>query len=204
MEPACQVATVQRRAEWNQVVFRDESRFNLGSNDNRVRVWRARGKRLNPAFVVQRHIVPTAGMKVWVAIAYNTRLPLVLFRGTLTAQRYVHEILQPHVLPLMQRLPGVIFQQDNAPPHTARVSQDCLRTVITIPGAARSPDLSPIEQIWDHLGRRVGHPTSLNEQEAGLQQIWNEMSQDIIQNLYDSMPDRIVSCIRARGGPPEY
>ncbi|GFW03562.1 transposable element Tcb2 transposase [Trichonephila clavipes] len=58
----------------------------------------------------------------------------------------------------MQRLPGAIFQQDNARPHTARVSQDCLRTVTTLPWPARSPDLSPIEHIWDYLGWRVGHP----------------------------------------------
>ncbi|GFY14695.1 uncharacterized protein TNCV_647391 [Trichonephila clavipes] len=32
----------------------------------------------------------------------------------MTAKRYVHDILQPHVLPLMQRLPGALFQQDNA------------------------------------------------------------------------------------------
>ncbi|GFX28046.1 transposable element Tcb2 transposase [Trichonephila clavipes] len=92
----------------------------------------------------------------------------------------------------MQRLPGAIFQQDNALPHTARVSQDCLRTVTTFPWLTRSPDLSQIEHIWDHLGRPVGHPTSLSELEERLQQIWNEMSQDIIQNLYASMPDRIV------------
>ncbi|GFU05013.1 transposable element Tcb2 transposase [Trichonephila clavipes] len=39
-------------AEWNQVVFSDESRFNLCSDDNRVRVWRPRGERLNPAFAL--------------------------------------------------------------------------------------------------------------------------------------------------------
>ncbi|GFV25270.1 transposable element Tcb2 transposase [Trichonephila clavipes] len=111
----------------------------------------------------------------------------------MTAQRYVQDILQPHVLPLMQRLPGAIFQLDNARPHTTRVSQDCLRTVTTLPRPARSPDLSPIKHIWGHLRRRVGHPTSLNKLEAGLQKIWNEMSQDIIQNLYASMPDRIAS-----------
>ncbi|GFU98893.1 transposable element Tcb1 transposase [Trichonephila clavipes] len=122
----------------------------------------------------------------------------------MTAQWYVHDILQPHVLPLMQRLPGAIFQQANARPHAARVSQDCFRTMTTLPWPARSPDLSPIEHIWDHLGRRVGHPTSLNELEARLQQIWNQMSQDIIQNLYASMPDRIASCIRARGGSIGY
>ncbi|GFU20053.1 transposable element Tc3 transposase [Trichonephila clavipes] len=32
--------------------------------------------------------------------------------------------------------------------------------------SARSPDLSPIEHIWDHSGGRVGHPTSLNDPEV--------------------------------------
>ncbi|GFV79111.1 transposable element Tcb2 transposase [Trichonephila clavipes] len=59
-------------AEWNQVVFSDESRFNLSSDDNRVRVWRPRVERLNPAFALQRHTSPTAGVMVWGAIAYNT------------------------------------------------------------------------------------------------------------------------------------
>ncbi|GFU11168.1 transposable element Tcb1 transposase [Trichonephila clavipes] len=39
--------------EWNQVVFSDKSRFSLSCYDNRVRVWRSRGKHLNPAFALQ-------------------------------------------------------------------------------------------------------------------------------------------------------
>ncbi|GFW33838.1 transposable element Tcb2 transposase [Trichonephila clavipes] len=50
--------------EWNQVVFSDESRFNLSSDDNHVRVWRPCGKRLNPAFALQRHTAPTTGVMV--------------------------------------------------------------------------------------------------------------------------------------------
>ncbi|GFW52255.1 transposable element Tcb2 transposase [Trichonephila clavipes] len=90
-------------AEWNQVVCSNESRFNLS------RVWRPRGERLNPVFALQRHTTPTAGVKVWGVIAYNTRSPLVLIHGTITAQRYVHDILQSLVLPLMQRPLGAIF-----------------------------------------------------------------------------------------------
>ncbi|GFV44402.1 transposable element Tcb2 transposase [Trichonephila clavipes] len=130
-------------AEWDQVVFNDDSRFNPSSDDNRVRVWRPRGECLNPAFALQRHIAPTAGVILWGAIAYNTRPPIVLIRGTMTAQRNVHDIMKPHVLPLMQRLLGAIFQLDNVRLHTARVSH--------LPCPARSPDLSPIESgiIWD-------------------------------------------------------
>ncbi|GFY08318.1 transposable element Tcb2 transposase [Trichonephila clavipes] len=124
-------------AEWNQVAFSYESRFSLSSDDNRVPVWRPCGERLNPAFALQRHTTPTAGVIVWGVIAYNTWSPLVSFRGTMTPQRYVHDILQTHVLSLMQRLPRAIFQQDNAPLHTARMSQNCLRTVTTLP---RLPD----------------------------------------------------------------
>ncbi|GFU54417.1 transposable element Tcb2 transposase [Trichonephila clavipes] len=68
----------------------------------------------------------------------------------------------------MQRLPGTLFQQDNARSHTARVSLDCFCTVTILPWLAQSSDLSPIEHIWDHFGRRDGNPTSLNELEARL------------------------------------
>ncbi|GFW25160.1 transposable element Tcb2 transposase [Trichonephila clavipes] len=78
------------------------------------------------------HYAPIAGVMVWGGIAYNTRSPPVLIRDTMTAKRYVHDILQPHVLSLKQRLPRDIFQQDNARPHTARVSQDCLCTVTAL------------------------------------------------------------------------
>ncbi|GFY13169.1 transposable element Tcb2 transposase [Trichonephila clavipes] len=116
-----------------QVVLSNESRFNLCSDDNRVHVWKSRGERPNPAFALQRHTAPTAGVMI--------------------AQRYVHDILlQPHVLALLQRLPGALFQQDNARPHTARVSQDCLRTVTTflvLPHPQICLQSSIYEIIWN-------------------------------------------------------
>ncbi|GFX16592.1 transposable element Tcb2 transposase [Trichonephila clavipes] len=51
--------------EWNQVVFSDESRFNLGSDDdNRVRAGIHRSERLNPAFALERHTAHKAGLIV--------------------------------------------------------------------------------------------------------------------------------------------
>ncbi|GFU42077.1 transposable element Tcb1 transposase [Trichonephila clavipes] len=139
---------------------------------------------------------------VWEDIASNTRSPLILIHGTLAA--YVHDILQRHVLQLMHWLSEAIFQQDNTQPHMTGGFEVFLCTATTFPWPSRSLDLSPFENIWDRLVRRVGHPTSFNKLETRLQKIWNEMSQAIIQNLYASMPDRITSCIRARGDSTGY
>ncbi|KFM70712.1 Transposable element Tcb2 transposase, partial [Stegodyphus mimosarum] len=111
--------------EWNLFLFSDKSRLNLTSDDNHV--WRPCGEPLNPAFTLQQHTFPTVGVMVWGATAYDTRSPLILIHSTMTDQQYVHNILQQHLLPLMAGLPGACFQQDNAQPHRAQISQNCLR-----------------------------------------------------------------------------
>ncbi|GFX15685.1 transposable element Tcb1 transposase [Trichonephila clavipes] len=145
---------------WNvtdlqKVVNSDESLFVLGTDDNRVRVWRCPGERYNSPHTVLRHTARTAGVMVWGTIAYDSRSTSIVMRGTLTGQRYVDDILRPHVGPFLNGLPGAIFQQDNALPHTARVAQDFLRNFQTLPWPARSPDLSPVEYVWDQLKRQM-------------------------------------------------
>ncbi|GFW33442.1 organic cation transporter protein [Trichonephila clavipes] len=93
----------------------------LYSDDNRVRVWRPRDECLNPAFALQRHTTPEAGVMVWGVIAFDIRSPLILVHDTITAQRDVHDTLQSDVLPHLVGLRGAFFQQDNARPHTGRM-----------------------------------------------------------------------------------
>ncbi|GFS55400.1 transposable element Tc1 transposase [Trichonephila clavipes] len=88
----CQARSIWNVTDWQKVVFSNESRLVLGTDDNRVRVWRRPG-------------------------------------------------------PFLNGLPGVIFQQDNARQHTARVAQDFLRHLQTLPWPVRSPDLSPVEHV---------------------------------------------------------
>ncbi|GFW79026.1 transposable element Tcb2 transposase [Trichonephila clavipes] len=133
--------------DWQKVVFSDESRFVWGTDVNRVRVWRCPGERYNSPHTVLRHTARTAGVMVWGSIAYASRSTLIVMRGTLTGQRYVDDIFRPHVGPFLNGLPGTIFQQDNARPHTARVAQDFLRHFQTLPWSARSPNLSPVEHV---------------------------------------------------------
>ncbi|UYV65747.1 hypothetical protein LAZ67_3005315 [Cordylochernes scorpioides] len=63
---------------------------------------------------------------------------------------YISEVLEPVVLPYLQGLPTTIFQQDNARPHMARIVLRFFvnRQIELLPWPARSPDLSPIENMW--------------------------------------------------------
>ncbi|UYV67997.1 hypothetical protein LAZ67_5002746 [Cordylochernes scorpioides] len=141
--------------EWHRVVFSDESRFCLSSDSRRVRVWCRRGERSNPAAIVERPTVRQRGIMVWGAIAYDSRSPLLRIQGTMTAQRYVDDVLRPVTLPYLQVVPNALYQQDNARPHTARISQQALQDVQMLPWPPYSPDLSPIEHVWDIIGRRL-------------------------------------------------
>ncbi|UYV65293.1 PGBD5 [Cordylochernes scorpioides] len=96
--------------EWHRVVFSDESRFCLSSDSRRVRVWRRRGERSNPAAIVERPTVRQRGIMVWGAIAYDSRSPLLRIQGTMTAQRYVDDVLRPVTLPYLQGVPNALYQ----------------------------------------------------------------------------------------------
>ncbi|GFW82263.1 DDE_3 domain-containing protein [Trichonephila clavipes] len=112
-------------------------------------------------------------------------------RGTLTGQRYVDDFLRPQVGHFFIGLPGAIFQQDNARPHTARVAQDFLRHFQTRPLPARSPDLSPVEHVWDQLKRPMPSCHSVHDLELAVQELWAHLPQDNIRCLINSMPDRV-------------
>ncbi|GFV20856.1 transposable element Tcb1 transposase [Trichonephila clavipes] len=199
----------QARSMWNitvtqNVVFSDESRFVLGIDDNHVRVWRRPGERYNSLHTVLRHTAPTAGVMVWGAIAYDSRSALIVMRGTLTGQRYVDDILQPHVGPFLNGLQGAIFHQDNARLHTVRVSQIFLRHFQTLPWPARSPDLSPVEPVRDQLNRQMSSCHFVHDLELDVQELWANLPQDNIRCLINSMPDRVAECNADGGGPTRY
>ncbi|UYV67486.1 hypothetical protein LAZ67_5000874 [Cordylochernes scorpioides] len=193
--------------EWHRVVFSDESRFCLSSDSRRVRVWRRRGERSNPAAIVERPTVRQRGIMVWGAIAYDSRSPLLHIRGTMTAQRYVDDVLRPVTLPYLQGVPNALYQQDNARPHTARISQQALQDVQMLPWPPYSPDLSPIEHVWDIIGRRLHalpQPRSEDELWQMVEREWRAIPQDAIRTLIDSLPRRVAACIAVRGGPTCY
>ncbi|CAH2009467.1 unnamed protein product [Acanthoscelides obtectus] len=196
--------------EWNSIVFSDKSRFCLGMHEGRARVRRRRGERRNPQFFVERHVHHTVGVMVCGAIAYGSRSPLIFIRGNMNAQHYIHEVLEPHLLPYLDTLADPTFQQDNARPHVARVTIDFSQhnDVTLLPWPPRSPDLSPIEHVWDMMGRRLLNlqrpPQTLEALREELLVAWNEIPQEDIDRLIRSMPRRVGEWVAHQGASTHY
>ncbi|UYV68828.1 hypothetical protein LAZ67_6001129 [Cordylochernes scorpioides] len=105
-------------------------------------------------------------------------------RGTMTAQRYVDDVLRPVTLPYLQGVPNALYQQDNARPHTARISQQALQDVQMLPWPPYSPDLSPIEHVWDIIGRRL-HALPQPRSEDELWKMETKLNQNLRFNIKD-------------------
>ena len=199
-----------RQGQWRRVVFSDESRFKLSRKDGRMRVYRRRGERFATANVQQVDRYGGGSVMVWGAIRFGWKSRLVVVDGNLTAQRYIDEILRNDVTPHFANNPNDIFMQDNARPHAARLTQQYLQVnnVNTLPWPPYSPDMNPIEHLWDHLDRRIRKrqlpPATLAQMRQAIVEEWNAYPQHRINRLVMSMQRRLRSMIASRGGHTRY
>ena len=110
-------------------------------------------------------------------------------------------------VPLVQQR-NLILQQDNAWPHVARVCQDFLanNNIAPLAWPPYSPDLTPIEHMWDELDRRVrkrrNPPATLAQLRNALIDEWNNIPMRTVNALVNSIQRRIRAATTARGGTP--
>ena len=197
------------RADWSNVLFVDETRIKLRSADGRVRVYRRREERGAAACVVNQEQMGGGSVMMWAGVSMHTKTPLVPIQGNLTSLRYQAEIVQPHIIPHVQANRGMQLAQDNAPCHVARGTMDMMtnNNVRVLDWPARSPDLNPIEHLWDKLKRGIrARPAQLTLQELRHDAIrtWANIPQNFIQRYIVSMRARCRAVIQAVGGNTMY
>ena len=148
---------------------------------------------------------------VWAGISAQFTTPLVVIEGYLTSARYVSEILQPYLLPFLQAHPNIsIFQHVNARPHSAQMTVSFLlnQGVEVLPWPSYSPDLNPIEHLWDELGRRLSArrraPVNRQMLIQALQEEWERIPLATIRRLVHSMRRRCICCMATLGGHTRY
>jgi transposase len=130
--------------------------------------------------------------------------------GTITAESY-----QAYTIPIvdgwMRMSPGQIFMQDNAPGHAHSTTvQDLIeRGIQWIEWPAFSPDLNPIENVWNWMKEWIWNhypedKMSYEKLRKAVMEAWEAVPDDYLQNLVKSIKERCQAVIAANGMHTKY
>jgi transposase len=208
--------------QWSKVLWSDETYFTLFPRPGKQLVRRRPGEEM-----MSDCLSPTVkhgGGKIMVWGCFHASGVGLLRKvtGTMDQQQY-HTILTRAVIPEIKKLTeqdvdGVIwtFQHDNDPKHTAKKNKRYLENkqkegkinFNVLPWASQSPDLNPIEQIWnklkDALRDRPDRPSNLDQLFDFVNEEWKKLPQDYLRKLVESLPRRMIGVIKNHGGSTRY
>lgn len=175
--------------KWKKIDFSDESSMELHPK-RRKYCRRPSGSRLDPRLTQKTVQYGGGKTMVWGCMQYGGEVCKV--HGNIDSAQY-HKILTAHYIPKR----GPIFQQDGAPSHTLgstkgkkiKILQRC---------PAQFPVLSITEHIWGRMKEVAWKTKSKNLKELNdCQAAFHAMRDDFINELYDSLPNRMATMLQA-------
>jgi len=199
--------------DWARVLWSDETKINFHGSDGAAYVWRADGEAPNDRTTLPTVKFGGGNIMVWGCMSAAGVGQLIEVEGKMDAEQYVG-ILGDGVLKSFEDLGldvnTAIFQQDNDPKHTSKKAQDYFKTqqfqVLEWP--AQSPDLNPIEHLWNILKKVLysAHPDSKGVYDLwdNLVAAWVSITPEQCAGLVESMPRRCEAVIKAKGGHTKY
>lgn len=196
---------------WKTIIWSDETKFELKNRKKRPKVWKRRGNQLDRK-TIQTTIKHGGGnIMLWGCFSYGCVGNLVLIDEKLTGTKYV-DILENNLPPSVEKMGlegSFTFQQDNDPKHTSRVAQNYFveNNIQTLEWPAQSPDINPIENLWNYLDDKINRlkygSKKMDFYKACLN-AWNDIPNDLLQNLVKSIPKRLQDIIAAKGYHTKY
>ena len=190
---------------WKNVIFSDETIIELSPN-RRILVRRPLKSGIEEKYLCKTKKFGGKKLMLWGFISSDGRKGLAKVSGNMNAVSYV-QILQENLLPNMYL--GEIFQQDNAPVHTATLTktwmlENAVESLENWP--AQSPDLNIIEHVWSFLKKKVSkmNPKTVDELWHTCEEEFRKIPQDFIETLYESIPRRLNEVLRRNGKNTKY
>lgn len=195
--------------KWRTVLFSDESKFNVFGSDGMRYVRRPPNKRLQARYCTKTVKHGGGSVMVWGCFSAAGVGPLHRINGIMDQYMY-KDILETVMLPYAEyEMPlRWIFQHDNDPKHSSRVVKSWLaqNDVAVMQWPPQSPDLNPIENLWEIVNQRINREncTNTNILYNRLEEAWKSIPQHFIDNLISSMRRRCQAVIKNKGFATKY
>ncbi|KAG2457186.1 TCB1 transposase, partial [Polypterus senegalus] len=195
----------------NTILWSDETKIELFGVNVRCHVWRKPGTAHHQANTIPtvKHGGGSSSM-LWGSFSVAGTGRLVRIKGKMTAAMY-RDILDENLLQSALDLglgQQFIFQQDNDPKHTAKISKEWLQdnSVNVLEWPSQSPDLNLIEHLWRDLKMAVHRrfPSNLMEFERRCKEEWAKLAKDRCAKLVASYSKRLEAVIAAKGASTKY
>lgn len=194
---------------WKKIVWTDESKFELKNTKRRQRTRCLESERLKPRFTQATVKHGGGSLLVWGCFSWRRVGNIVKIDGKMTGESYV-KILEENLKPSLRKMnmSGYIFQQDNDPKHTSKTAKRYfqMKKMKMLEWPPQSPDLNPIEHLWTILDEKIPMDSrkNLNDFWQGIQTAWDAIPQQVLHNLVESMPKRLMAVIENHGGHTKY
>ena len=194
--------------DWKKVIWSDESKFNLSNSDGKEYYWTNKPGHLNKDSVKQTKKYGGGCIMVWCCmtwegLGYSCKIDTTL-DGELYSQILTGELMES-IKYYGYHKADIIFQHDNDPKHKSKDATSTIENLglKVLDWPSQSPDMNPIEHLWDHIERELRkkqkHYSKQNDLWEDLQEILKEKHTEFCRKLISTMPRRVKDLLKAKG-----